>query len=188
MKLILFSLVLFVSTATLANDSVELKEIFDQDQAARSEEALASGAVPSLQEEKERRVAVLRLLAQERVKTASDYLRAALLLHHTPIWEAEDGKASSISAENHILAFFLAGRAHELGHEHGMHFLAWTYNYYLRGVGCNIDTYGYEASSDYVAARDSAILGSQRQSDCGFDPQPYLVDFGVAKSLHPKVD
>lgn len=185
MRSMIFLMTLLCATAVAA-DSAELKDLFDADQASRSEAVLASGIVPSLQEEKDRRVAVLRLLAQGRVKTADDYFHALIVLHHTPIWEDENGKVTSFSGENHILAFFLAGRAYELGHKAGLHFLAWTYNYYLRGAGCSMEKYGYDATNGYVKARDDNISAEQRLGDCGFDPQPHFVRLKVLGPTQPK--
>ncbi len=163
-----------VVNASEVRDSEALRVVFDADQEARSPERLKQGVVPTLQEEKDRRTEVLRLISRGEVRTAKDHIRALIVLHHTPIWQDPGGKPSSFSLENHVLAFFLAIRAHELGHPQGLHFIAWTYNYYARGAGCDMERYGFEVVDGSVVANDSALTGQQRKEDCGFDPGPYI--------------
>lgn len=163
-----------VAQASEIQDSQALRVLFDADQEARSPDRLEQGFVPSLQEEKDRRTGVLRLVSRGEVRTATDHIRALVILHHTPIWQEPGGEPSSFSLENHVLAFFLAIRAHELGHPKGLDFVAWTYNYYLRGAGCDMERYGFDVVDGSVVANDAALTGQHRKEDCGFDPGPYL--------------
>lgn len=64
-------------------DSGRLKELFDADQAIRSEENRKAGKVPTVQEERDRRFEVFQLLSAGQLRTANDYFHAGMILHHT---------------------------------------------------------------------------------------------------------
>ncbi len=157
-----------------ATDSMELSELILQDQAARSAENMKREIVPTLQEERARRFAVMRLLVDGEIKTANDYMNAAVILHHTTKWQTKDGKYRSLGTENHIVAFHLAHRAHQLGHARGAHFLVWTYNYYLRAYGAEDEKYGYDLVDGKIVARNSNVLPEDRIAVVGFDPSKYF--------------
>ncbi len=160
--------------AIAAEDLRELTELFDQDQAVRSEENRKNRIGVSIHDERARRVAVLKLLSEGRLKTANDHLHAMIILHHTTQWKDSDGKITSFSAENHILAFHLARRAHELGHPNGARFMVATYNYLVRACGLDFDQYGFDFTDDGVVAYDPDIKQQARQQMCGLDPVPYF--------------
>lgn len=58
-------------------DSEQLKALFDADQAIRSEENVKAGIAPTVQEERDRRIAVFQLLSEGKVRTANDFFMLA---------------------------------------------------------------------------------------------------------------
>jgi hypothetical protein len=162
------------SSADEPSDSRILKEMCDADQAARSNENLMRGLVPTLQEERDRRFAVFQLIGEGKLKTANDFFCAGLILHHTGSIEYDDGHSESMGTESTILAFFLFQRASQLGHKSGRNFMAAAYNYYLHACGEDAIKFGYGFEEDGPIWRPNASNEEMGVLKCGFDPRPYL--------------
>lgn len=172
---------LLVFTTVLAAESQDLLELvamFDADQALRAPEnrqnVRTSGAQP-VELERDRRIAVFSLIATNQLQTANDYFRAAFILHHTSLIRQYDEERSvSLGAENHLLAFFLFRRAHELGHDSARSRMAGTYNHYLKACGEDWESYGYKLVDREWVWRSSMSGADSESVKCGFDPRPYL--------------
>lgn len=179
--MILTALLVLASSVAYAQDNEPLQKIFEQDQRVR--EAVKNGASPPrVADELQRRVQVFGLIADEKLTTGNDYIRALIILQHTTLEHTESGGLKSMSPENHVLAFQLARRAHELGHEKGAHFLVWTYNYYLQGVGCDPEVYGFDLIDGRAEARSKDLTAEQRLKDCGwFEPGDVYQSLGLTK-------
>lgn len=179
--MIMAALLVLVSSVVHAQDSEPLQKIFEQDQFAR--QAVKNGASPPrVADELQRRVQVFGLIADEKLTTGNDYIRALIILQHTTLEHTESGGLKSMSPENHLFAFQLARRAHELGHEQGAHFLVWTYNYYLQGVGCDPEVYGFDLINGGAEARRKDLAAKQRFNDCGwFEPIDVYQSLGLIK-------
>ena len=160
--------------ASDVEDSIELKSWYDADQAVRSREAIEAGRAPSLQEERERRIAVMRLIAEGDVKTANDFFHAGIILHHTSSYRKDDGQRVSLGTENHLLAFFLFRRAHQQGHSSGLPMMAAAYNYYLRACGEDAAKFGFKFTESGPAWRPGVGPDEVEGLKCGFDPRPYM--------------
>ena len=156
-------------------DLPELRALYEADQAARSKENMEKGIAPALQEERDRRFAVFQMIADEKLKTANDYFRAGLILHHTGSIQYEDGHSESLGTESKILAFFLFQRAYELGYQQGQAFMAATYNYYLQACGEDQEMYGYRFEEGKPVWRPNASGADIDALKCGFDPRPFFV-------------
>jgi hypothetical protein len=91
--------------------NAELREIFEQDQAARS-----PGGNLSQSDDEARIKRVLELIAAGEVSTPEDRFRAAVVLQHTPRTWCE-GKLTSQGTDNYLLAHFLAREAFDNGVE-----------------------------------------------------------------------
>lgn len=155
-------------------DLPELRALYEADQAARSEESIRKGIAPTLQEERDRRFAVFQMIANEKLRTANDYFRAGLILHHTSSVTHEDGHSESLGTESKLLAFFLFKRAYELGHERGQAFMAAAYNYYLVACGEDHEKFGYHFEEGEPAWRPIASGAEIDALKCGFDPRPHF--------------
>ena len=155
-------------------DSQRLKELFDADQAIRSEENRESGKTPTVQEERDRRFGVFQLISTGQLRTANDFFRAGIILHHTTLIRLDNGEFSSYGTENKVLAFFLFKRAHELGHKSGRRMMAAAYNYYLRACGEDSSKYGYRFEGDEPLWRPTVDEEEIDTLKCGFDPRPYF--------------
>lgn len=162
--------------ASSVEDSIELRALYDADQAVRTREAIEAGRAPSLQEERERRIAVMRLVSEGSVRTANDFFHAGLILHHTSSYRGDDGRRVSLGAENHLLAFFLFRRAHERGHESGLPMMAAAYNYYLRACGEDASKFGFRFAEGGPVWRPDVDPDSVEELKCGFDPRPYMAE------------
>lgn len=160
--------------ASEVQDLDELKTLYDVDQAVRSKEAIEAGRAPSLQEERERRIAVMRLLSEGRVRTANDFFHAGVVLHHTSLFRGADGERVSLGIENHLLAFFLFQRAHEYGHDSGLQMMAAAYNYYLRACGEDSTIFGFQFTEGVPVWRPEVPPEEVEALKCGFDPRPYM--------------
>ncbi len=160
--------------ASDVEDHDELEILYGADQAVRSKEAIEAGRAPSLQEERERRIAVMRLLSEGNVQTANDFFHAGIILHHTSSYRGSDGERVSLGAENHLLAFFLFQRAHERGHNSGLPMMAAAYNYYLRACGEDASVFGFQFAEDGPVWRPEARPEEVEALKCGFDPRPYM--------------
>jgi hypothetical protein len=172
-------MLLILSHSSFSNDNSELASLYAQDQAAR-ELASAKQIFPSASEERKRRFNVFEIIANGELGTATDYIRALIVLQHTNLTYDSNEKLISTSSENHLLAFQLAKRAHQLGHEQGLHFLVWTYNYFAVGVGCDAEKYGFDLVEGNIVARDSETTRNQRIEACGwFDPIPTYTQLDV---------
>ena len=161
--------------ASNIEDSIELKTLYDADQAVRSREAIEAGRAPSLQEERERRIAVMKLISEGNVHTANDFFHAGIILHHTSSYRGDDGQLVSLGAENHLLAFFLFRRAHQQGHSSGLPMMAAAYNYYLRACGEDASKFGFQFADNGPEWRPAAEREEVEALKCGFDPRPYMV-------------
>jgi len=168
--LVLATVVAFGSDSA---DSQHLKSLFDADQEIRSEENRKAGRAPTLQEERDRRFAVLQALAEGAPRTANDYFHSGMILHHTSSYGLDDGSLASMGSESHVLAFFLFQRAHELGHKSGRVMMGAAYNYYLRACGEDAGTYGYKFEGREIVWRPNVDESEKDVLKCGFDPRPY---------------
>lgn len=87
-----------------------------------------------------------------------------------------------MSAENHLLAFQLARKAYEVGSERGAYVLVRSYKYFLAGVGCDIQKYGFDLNDGQVAAKNPLVTASERYVNCGwFDPSESFVALDLMK-------
>lgn len=164
-----------VGADTEAGDSEELTALYKADQAARSEDNMKAGKYPTLQEERDRRFAVFQLISEGKLHTASDYLHAGIIVHHTGSIIRDSGEEVSLGTESKLLAFFLFKRAHQLGHESARPLMAAAYNYYLRACGEDASTFGYEFEGREPIWRPN-VQGQERESvKCGFDPRPHFM-------------
>lgn len=170
---------LFLSSQVHGQDNQQLEQVFEQDQQVRYA-AQQGASPPRVDDELERRIKVFEFLANRNVRTAEDYIRALVILQHTTLEHSDSGGLVSMSPENHLLAFQLARRAFELGHKKGAHFLVWTYNHYLQGVGCDPETYGFELVGGTAKARDKNLTAEQRYTKCGwFEPSDVYKELGL---------
>lgn len=160
--------------ALAAQDSEHLEALFRADQDIRSPEQRKAGKAPTLQEERERRIEVLKLIAASQLQTAEDYFRAGVILHHTSSISDEYDQLHSLGIENHLLAFFLFRHAADLGHESGVTMMAAAYNYYLRACGEDSSTFGYDFVDRKPLWRPGLGAADKEKVLCGFDPRPYL--------------
>jgi hypothetical protein len=160
-------------------DFSELQALYEADQAARSEENMRKGIAPTLQEERDRRFAVLQMIADGKLRTANDHFRAGLILHHTGSIVYDDGHSESLGTESKILAFFLFKRAYELGFERGEGFMAAAYNYYLAACGEDHEKFGYRFEDRKPVWRPTASEAEVDVLKCGFDPRPYFTSPGA---------
>ncbi len=162
------------SSANEGRDSRELKLLYDADQAIRSAESRAAGLVPKLQDERDRRFSVMRLLNEGEAKTANVFIHAGIILHHTSSYSGANGELISMGAESHLLAFFLFRQAHLRGHESGTPLMAAAYNYYLRACGEDPQRFGYRFENKEPVWRPEAAAEEFDEVKCGFDPRPYF--------------
>lgn len=167
---------MFVSSVAGSEDvdSAKLKELFDADQEIRSEENRKAGKAPTLQEERDRRFAVLLAVSEGELHTANDFFHAGIILHHTSSTRHSDGSLISMGTESHLLAFFLFRRAHQLGHPSGRSLMGAAYNYYLRACGEDSGKFGYKFEGRDIVWRPNAGPEDVDVLKCGFDPRPYV--------------
>ena len=159
--------------STEPSDLPRLQALYEADQAARSKENMERGVAPSLQEERDRRFAVLKMLADGELETANDHFRAGLILHHTGEIRYEDGHSESLGTESKVLAFFLFKRAYELGYDRGQAFMAAAYNYYLDACGEDSEKFGYRFDDGEAVWRPAVTGADVDMLKCGFDPRPH---------------
>jgi hypothetical protein len=167
----------FGGTLGIADESADLPELralYEADQAARLEENVRKGIVPTLQEERDRRFAVFQIIANGKLKMANDHFRAGLILHHTSGLTYDDGHTESLGTESSVLAFFLFKRAYELGYESGQDFMAKAYNYYLNACDQDSEKFGYRFEEGEPVWRPTASGAEIDALKCGFDPRPYF--------------
>jgi hypothetical protein len=107
----------------------ELLAAFNQDQSSRS-----GGGVGDPCGDDTRRVRVLQLLAEGSIDTPAAKYYAAMILQHTPQGLLGTVSASK-SAENYLLAHFLAKSAAEAGHSDARWLAAATYDRYVVSQG-----------------------------------------------------
>ena len=157
-----------------AADSVELKALYNADQAVRSEQSRKDGKYPTLQEERDRRFAVFQIIAQGKLRTANDYFHAGIIIHHTGSMANDSGVQVSLGTESKLLAFFLFQRAHQLGHESGRPLMAAAYNYYLQACGEDAGKFGYKFNGRDPIWRPTAESKESEALKCGFDPRPHF--------------
>lgn len=117
--IISFSLVLFVSLAgcayrtknkiASAEDNLLVKELYDKDVQIRKLDAKMDTI--NLEEyDKRHREQIFQLLAENKVLTPKDKIRAAWILQHTAA-RLCDGQLTSISPENFLMAYKLSSSA-----------------------------------------------------------------------------
>ena len=155
-------------------DRPQLQALYEADQAVRSKENMERGVAPSLQEERERRFTVFKMLADGELETANDHFRAGLILHHTGEIRHENGHSESLGTESKVLAFFLFKRAYELGHDRGQVFMAAAYNYYLDACGEDPEKFGYRFDNGKAVWRPGVAGADVDTLKCGFDPRPHF--------------
>jgi hypothetical protein len=169
---------LLTPSAAMSSESEEdlgsLAKLYAEDQTARSEENLAAGLAPTLAEERQRRLKVLELVAEDSLRTANDYMHACVILHHTSRISLGSGEFKSLGAENHVLAFHLARRARELGHEDGRNMMAAAYNYYLRACGEDAVQYGFDFKDGKIRWRPGLSAEEKEVVKCDFEPRKYF--------------
>jgi hypothetical protein len=107
----------------------ELLTAFNEDQGSRS-----GGGVGDPCGDDTRRVRVLQLLAEGSIDTPAAKYYAAMILQHTPQGMVGSVSASK-SAENYLLAHFLAKSAAEAGHDSARWLAAATYDRYVVSQG-----------------------------------------------------
>lgn len=107
----------------------ELQAAFNQDQGSRS-----NGGVADACGDETRRLRVLQLLGEGRIATPAGKYYAAMILQHTPQGML-DTRIASKSAENYLLAHFLAKSAAESGYSDARWLAAATYDRYLVSQG-----------------------------------------------------
>lgn len=108
----------------LFGQNAELKTLADEDQASR----LGTRKVSRTDEERIKRV--LELLAKGAVQTPEDKYNAALVLDHTPLDFCEKRLVSK-SADNYLLAHYLAKESFEAGYDKAGILVAATIDRYL---------------------------------------------------------
>ncbi|HEY0962459.1 MAG TPA: DUF6624 domain-containing protein [Pseudomonadales bacterium] len=125
------TLVLSIAPLLCVGQSVddELLAAFNQDQSSRS-----NGGVGDPCGDEMRRLRVLKWLAEGRIVTADGRYHAAMILQHTPQGMVGTETASK-SAENYLLAHFLAKAAADSGHDDARWLAAATYDRYLVSQG-----------------------------------------------------
>lgn len=121
--LALAALLLGAFASPLRADNAELRRLAVADQADRA------GSEGEWDDDARRR-RVLELLATGAVQSPRDRLHAALILQHTPAAVC-DGKLTSASAENYLLAHHLAHAAFEAGLAEAGSLVAVTIDRYL---------------------------------------------------------
>lgn len=159
---------------TEPTDSQQLRVLFDADQAIRSDENRNAGKTPTLQEERDRRFAVLRAVSEGNLHTANDFFHAGMILHHTSSIRRVDGTLESMGTESHLLAFFLFRQARDLGHKSAQALMGAAYNYYLRACGEDASKYGYKFNGQEIVWRPNVVGEDAEMLKCGFDPRPYV--------------
>ena len=163
-----------IAEDTVQDDSKRLQELYAADQEARSPENRAVGIAPSLQEERDRRFEVFRLISEGDLETANDFFHAGMILHHTSSIHFDDGHFASLGTESKLLAFFLFRQSHILGHPSGRNMMAAAYNYYLRACGEDGSKYGYDFVDGEIVWRPGVTEDEAEERKCGFDPRPYF--------------
>ena len=178
-KLLLASLLICIagcatySPAATVEDSTELKELYDADQALRSgQQTNLPGSI--LQDERDRRFSVMQMLVENQIRTANDYFRAGIIIHHTGSILGDDGSQVSLGTESKILAFFLFRRSYELGNADAEKFMAAAYNYYLVACGADYNKFSYGFEDGRPVYRPNAVGDEIDELQCGFDPRPYM--------------
>ena len=180
MRAIFFLLLLVLTMSTsyagtiVVKDSVHLQELFEADQDARSPDRLAAGHAPTLQQERDRRFEVFKLISEGKLQTANDFYYAGMILHHTGSIDFGDGHFASLGTESKLLAFFLFRRSHFLGHPRGRVMMAAAYNYYLQACGEDGAKFGYDFVDREPVWRPGVSKEEAEELKCGFDPRPYF--------------
>lgn len=124
-------LMLWLAPPLQAADAIEeeLKAAFDKDQNTRG-----STGPTDLEGDERRRFRVLELLAQGLIATPASRYYAAMILQHTP-QDLSNGRFVSRSAENYLLAHYLAKSAAEAGQKGARNLAAACYDRYLVARG-----------------------------------------------------
>jgi hypothetical protein len=164
MKLAVFllSTILFSSTVN-AESNLTLKKHFEADQEIRSLENRENGIFPNYKDEIARRLFVFKALANGQLKTADDFFHAAIILQHTNV-EFVGEELKSMGNENHLLAYYLAEKAHKLGHKNGAWLIASTYNRYLENASLDIEKYGLKYEKNEVHLQNDSVTDEERIS------------------------
>ncbi|PKI03389.1 hypothetical protein [Glaciecola sp. 33A] len=162
MRLALLCLTLaFLSFSIHAESNSGLKKHFEADQQIRSAESRQNGNTPDLKDEIARRLYVFSALANGDLNTADDFFYASIILQHTNLeFVAEELK--SMSNENHLLAYYLAQKAYQLGHEKGAWLIAATYNRYLENAAIDVNKYGLKYDNTRVYLQNNSITDEER--------------------------
>ncbi|TRW49909.1 hypothetical protein FM042_03400 [Aliidiomarina halalkaliphila] len=158
-SLLLCAPVLVMAFESLDNQS--LVRALEADQASRSQENIAQGNFPKLADEINRRLLVFAALSRGELVTANDFYNAAIILQHTNLEYVGD-TLRSMGNENHLLAHFLARRAHELKHPNTNWLLVATYNRYLENSAHDFDRYALELDGEIIKARHERVTDEDR--------------------------
>jgi hypothetical protein len=67
-----------------------------------------------------------------------------------------------MSNENHLLAYYLAQKAYQLGHEKGAWLIAATYNRYLGNAAIDVNKYGLKHDKNKVFMLNNSITDEER--------------------------
>lgn len=113
------------TTEDAIKDNAELIEMVKKDQQVRQSNSSDYEPV-----DKNHREKVMSMLANGKIITGLDKFNAALILQHTALIFCND-ELQSLSAENYLLAYYLAKSAYESGYKDAKYFTAVTYDRYL---------------------------------------------------------
>lgn len=149
-------------TAFESIDNQSVARALEADQASRSRESFEQGKFPKFADEMSRRLLVFTALSRGELVTANDFYHAAVILQHTNLEHVGD-TLRSMGNENHLLAHFLARRAHELGHSNINWLLVATYNRYLENTSAHdFDRYALKLDGGVIKARTEVVTDNDR--------------------------
>lgn len=154
-------------------DNAEIARAFEEDQSFRQPPTSDSRVIPKLDDERRLRITVFRNVASGKLRTATDFFRAGIILQHTS--KVLDGdQLRSLGAENHLLGFFLFLESEKRGAPRGHAMMGAAYNYYLEACGVDSSIYGFVYENGRLDFRPGATDEQRDEIKCGFDPLPYM--------------
>src|SRR5436305_13649466 len=122
MKYLLIAFLLCASSQLLGQNA-ELKKLMEEDQAVRQPGKEITGDDDRIKQ-------VLELLAKGAAQTPEDKFNAALVLQHTPLTFCE-GRLTSESPYNYLLAYYLFWESYEAGYKDARELVAMSMDRYL---------------------------------------------------------
>jgi hypothetical protein len=159
MKIALLALLITFASVSVATNR-ELSAMATEDQAVRTGKADSSS-------DQARRHRVLRLLAAGEVMSPKDKFNAALVLQHTEL-EIRDGRLTSVSPENYLLAHYLFMQALDSGVEEARPLVASSIDRYLSFTS-GVQRYGtnrvidQETGEELLIPIDRSVLDEERK-------------------------